>query len=683
MAPPDTDESSQPYTAPSERPTGLLALLSRRYFRRLWAVTTISSLGDWVGVFALTIYVAELSGRPEFAVGGVLLFRVVPGLLFGPFAGVLADRFDRRRLMVSADVTRALLICTIPFIDNLWGLYGISAALEVLQLLWAPSKDATVPNVVDREELLTANQLMLITTYATFPLGGALVALLAVPAAFLASLDVQLFQGLAEQPIALAFFFDGASFLFSALMVASFPAEKMRARRVQRSVGGWNPFADLAEGLRFIGKHPVIRTLVLGAWVAFTGGSAIVALGPIFADAVVGGGSSAAQAAWGGLIVAVGLGLVFGMITAGLISRYVKRERIFPIGLMASGAATIATASMSSIKAVIPFVVLIGFGAGVAWVTIFTLLQERTDDRLRGRTFATLYTGIHLSLLIGLASWPLLAGAIGNHEVTTERYVIDLSGFRIALWGGGVFLFSSGFIAARGMSPRTGRRAARFRGLRLTPHVAGGARRGLFVVFEGVEGAGKSTQMKLLYEWLRGQGREVVVTREPGGTQIAERVRHILLDPANKAMDPKTEALLYAASRAQHVAETIRPALERNAVVLCDRYIDSSLAYQGHARGLGEADVLNLSVWATDELLPDVVVLLHLDPQVGLSRTQGDPDRLEQEDIAFHRTVGEAYLQLARSYPSRFMVVDAGGSLEQVQQQIRTAMLPFLQAESA
>jgi dTMP kinase len=663
MAPPDSDEPSQPYVAPSERPTGLLSLLSRRYFRRLWAVTSISSLGDWVGVFALTIYVAELSGRPEFAVGGVLLFRVVPGLLFGPFAGVLADRFDRRRLMVSADVTRALLICTIPFIDNLWGLYAISAALEVLQLLWAPSKDATVPNVVEREELLTANQLMLITTYATFPLGGALVAVLAVPAAFLAGLDIQLFQVLEEQPIALAFFLDGATFLFSAFMVAT--------------------FRDLAEGFRFISKHPIIRTLVLGAWVAFTGGSAIVSLGPIFAAAIVGGGSSAAQAAWGGLIVAVGLGLVFGMITAGVISRYVKRERIFPIGLMASGAATVATASVTSIRTVIPLVVMIGFGAGVAWVTIFTLLQERTDDRLRGRTFATLYTGIHLSLLIGLASWPLLAGAIGNHEITTARYTIDLSGFRFALWGGGAFLFSSGFMTARGMSERTGRRAARFRGLRLTPRLAGGARRGLFVVFEGVEGAGKSTQMKMLYEWLRGQGREVVVTREPGGTQIAERVRHILLDPANKGMDPKTEALLYAASRAQHVAETIRPGLERNAVVLCDRYIDSSLAYQGHARGLGEADVLNLSVWATDELLPDVVVLLHLDPQVGLSRTQGDPDRLEQEDIAFHRTVGEAYLQLARSYPSRFMVVDAAGSVEQVQQQIRTAMLPFLQAQSA
>jgi dTMP kinase len=131
------------------------------------------------------------------------------------------------------------------------------------------------------------------------------------------------------------------------------------------------------------------------------------------------------------------------------------------------------------------------------------------------------------------------------------------------------------------------------------------------------------------------------------------------------------------------VSETIRPALERDAVVLCDRYIDSSLAYQGVARGLGEDDVLSLSTWATDHLLPDVVVLLHLDPEVGLARTQGDPDRMEQEELAFHQKIADAYLRLARAYPSRFTVVDATGSIDQVQGQIRTAILPFLQAEQA
>lgn len=669
------------FVAPSERPSALLGLLRRRYFRRMWAVTSFSSLGDWLGVFALTIYVKDLRpDSPEFAVGGVLLFRVVPGLLFGPFAGVLADRFDRRRLMVTADLARAVLIASIPWIHNLWELYAVSAGLEILGLLWAPAKDATVPNLVERDQLMMANQLSLITTYGTFPMSGALVALLAIPAGFLARVDA--FSALAARPVVLAFFVDAATFLFSAAMVSTFPAAIMKAKRAHRTFGSWNPFRDLGEGLRFIRRHPVVRPLVVAAWTAFTGGGAVIALGPIFADRVVGGGPDVAQAAWGALIVAVGVGLVGGMVAAGILARYVSRERIFPFGLMLSGASTIGTASMTSIKPSIAITVFVGLGAGLAWVTIYTLLQERVEDRLRGRTFATLYTGIQLSLLLALAGWPIVAGAIGNHTVHVGGQMLDLAGLRFALWGGGAFLFAAGVMTGRAVVARNGRRAtARLRGLRFRPPVAGAARTGLFIVFEGVEGAGKSTHMKLLYEWLGSQGHEVVVTREPGGTAIAERIRHIVLDPAAKEMDPKTEALLYAASRAQHVAETIRPSLERGQVVICDRYVDSSLAYQGLARGLGEEDVLHLNVWATDELIPDLVVLLHVDPEVGLKRTQGDPDRMEQESIAFHRKVADAYLLLAREYPSRFAVIDASGSVEQVQGQVRTAILPLLRKD--
>jgi dTMP kinase len=217
------------------------------------------------------------------------------------------------------------------------------------------------------------------------------------------------------------------------------------------------------------------------------------------------------------------------------------------------------------------------------------------------------------------------------------------------------------------------------RGLKLEPRpVSGGARRGLFIVFEGVEGAGKTTQMKALYDYLSERDHEVVVTREPGGTPIAERIRGLVLDPAAKEMDPKTEALLYAASRAQHAAEVIRPALARGAVVLCDRYLDSSLAYQGVARGLGIDDVYRLNVWGTDELLPDLVVLLNLDPQTGLSRTRGMPDRMEQESVDFHRKVGAAYLELARIYPSRFCVIDASLDAEKVQEEVRHAVSSLL-----
>ena len=653
----------------------------------MWAVTTVSSLGDWLGVFALVVYVARLqnptgaqaSGKAAFAVGGVLLFRVVPGLFFGPFAGVLADRFDRRRLMVTADTMRAVLIASIPFMHSLWQLYLVSAAMELLGQAWVPAKDATLPNLVQRDQLMMANQLSLVSTYASFPISGALVSLIVIPAHFLGGI----FPALRTQPVILAFYFDAATFLFSASRVVTFPHELMLTKRARVPGRGWNPFADLLEGFRFIRKQQIIRTLVVGAWTAFSAGSAIISLGPIFAGKLV-HSAQGGTAAWGTLITAVGLGLVAGMGTSGYLSRWISRERLFPIGLMVGGVSAVLVSVMTSIQPALPLTFLAGYGSGTAWVTAFTLLQSMTEDRLRGRTFATLYTGIQLSLFIGLAGWPLLAGLIGDHTASLGQYQIDLSGTRIAMLGGGGFLFFSGLQAARGLAIARGtRRAARKRGLRFTHHaaLAGGARKGLFITFEGVEGAGKSTQMKLLYDWLKGQGRDVVVTREPGGAPIAERIRHILLDTANKGMDPKTEALLYAAGRAQHVAETVRPTLERDVVVLCDRYIDSSLAYQGLARGLGEDDVLHLNEWATDELLPDLVILLHLDAEHGLERLEGDPDRMESEDVSFHRKVGEAYLHLAREYPSRFAVVDASGTKEQVHTQVRAAVLPFLASD--
>ncbi len=196
---------------------------------------------------------------------------------------------------------------------------------------------------------------------------------------------------------------------------------------------------------------------------------------------------------------------------------------------------------------------------------------------------------------------------------------------------------------------------------------------GRLVVFEGVEGAGKSTQLGLLRAELAAAGREVVVTREPGGTPIGERIRAILLDPVAAEMCPETEALLFAAARAQLVAQVIRPALEQGAVVLCDRFLDSSLAYQGGARGLGVDRVEALNRFGTGGLLPDVVVLLDLDPAVGLARRGWGRDRIEGQELDFHRAVAKAFGGLAARHPDRFVVVDADGSPGQVAARVRAA----------
>ncbi|HZD02278.1 MAG TPA: dTMP kinase [Actinomycetes bacterium] len=199
-------------------------------------------------------------------------------------------------------------------------------------------------------------------------------------------------------------------------------------------------------------------------------------------------------------------------------------------------------------------------------------------------------------------------------------------------------------------------------------------RRGLLIAFEGVEGAGKSTQLELLRGSLEELGHKVVATREPGGTPMGERVRSMLLDPSS-TLDPRAEALLFAAARAQLVEQVIRPALDRDEVVLCDRYLHSSLAYQGVARGLGCEEIATINRFATAGLLPDVVVLLRLDPAEGLARRHGSRDRIECQDLGFHRRVAEAFLRLAAAEPERFVVIDAAQPAERVAAEVRATVL--------
>jgi dTMP kinase len=198
--------------------------------------------------------------------------------------------------------------------------------------------------------------------------------------------------------------------------------------------------------------------------------------------------------------------------------------------------------------------------------------------------------------------------------------------------------------------------------------------RGLFITFEGLDGCGKSTQMELLAEGLRERGFVVLLTREPGGTSLGEAIRDLLLDPKHHGMSARAEALLYAAARAHLVEHVIRPALEDGQVVLCDRYIDSSLAYQGYGRGLGTDDIVTLNVWATDCLFPDLTLLLDLDDSLRSTRLAAVPDRLEAEDDEFHKRVAEGYRTLPHLHPHRIRRVDAGGSEAEVQARVRAVI---------
>ena len=192
----------------------------------------------------------------------------------------------------------------------------------------------------------------------------------------------------------------------------------------------------------------------------------------------------------------------------------------------------------------------------------------------------------------------------------------------------------------------------------------------LFVTFEGGEGSGKSSALKLLDEHLRTEGFQTVLTREPGGTPIAEQIRNVILDKGNTKMDARTEALLYAASRRQHLVEKVWPAIKEGKIVLCDRYLDSSLAYQGGARGLGIDNVLNVNLFATEGTFPDITLLFDIEPELGLERiaknASREVNRLDLEKIDFHRGVRKTFLELAKRYPDRYVIIDASQTLDKV-----------------
>lgn len=407
-------------------------------FNRLVFVGGLSSIGDWLGLFALTAYVADIADRPEFAVGTVLLFRVIPGIVIGPFAGVLVDRFDRRRLLAASDGARGLLALAIPFTRELWLIFVISTLLEVFSLLSKPAVTATVPRVVGKGgNLIRANQILAISTYAMLPVGGALVAVLTIPAAWLAQVDALSWFG--EDPVRLPMVLDAVTFFVSAAVLAKFPADVMhgghRAEepRVRK---------DLVEGLRYAWHHRKVRATLGGAWIAFIGGSATAGLGPVYAAQVVGGGTSEAQTLWGSLIVAAGVGLVTGMVMAGRLETLVKPIPVFPLGLLIAGAATAGIAAWMTPATALAAAAISGAGIGVAWVSAIAMLQADVADHVHGRVFATLFTGTQVSLFLGLAGWPIVAGTIDA--------ILDPSspvGARIALVGGGIVLTVGGLIA--------------------------------------------------------------------------------------------------------------------------------------------------------------------------------------------------------------------------------------------
>ncbi len=586
----------------------------------------------------------------DAAVGVVMIARVLPGFVMGPIGGVLADRWDRKKTMVAADLTRAAVIFSLPFVPNLLFLLLASVVLESLTLIWGPAKDASLPNFVPPGYLTHANSLSLVAIYGLWPLASVLFASFAALGGFLGD-HVRVLEGLQTNREALALWVDSLTFGFSALMISTLaiPSSRRRVRRLDMS----EIKRDLVEGLTFVRDHKQVRPWLIGIAFTFTAAGGVFSLGVGFVEDVLQGGDTG----FAFLIGFLATGMILGLLAAGLLAKRIQRDVLFSSSLLLLAAGLIALASMGSLDPAIPIASALGFFGGVAYSSAYSLIQQSTRDELRGRTFSAAYTVIRIGTLVGLGIFPLIAGSIGDHAISFAGRTYPLPGTRLTLWFAGLVVLGGGVLSMRAIHARI-------------PIAEATSRRGFFVVFEGGEGAGKSTQMEAFTRWLEARGEEFVTTREPGGTMIGGRIRDILLEKGSTEMDPRTEALLYAADRAQHAAEVIRPALSSGKIVVSDRFVDSSLAYQGHARGLGIDEILEISSWGTAGLMPDLVFWLRVDPDRGLGRIESQPDRIEAEDGEFHRKVADAYEELARRFPERFVVIDAERSPAQVHQDI-------------
>lgn len=419
---------------------------TRSYFR-LWLAQVTSSTGDWIGLIAILAIAARVSDNSGAAVSLVMMARVVPGFFLGTVGGVLIDRFDRRRVMMVCDLLRASLLVLLPFFESLAGLVLISFGLEILTLLWGPAKDASVPHLVKKEQLTSANSLSLIASYATFPLASIIFSLLAALAVWLGSFDA--LSSLEVDQEVLALIVDACTFVASALIVWRLPIPHDPARRAQR-FDPTQTFRDIRDGLHFIAGHPRVRGVIVGLGVGLIGGGAMIPLGAAFAKQGLGGDS----ATFGVLMTALGMGAAIGVVVLLALQKRLPRETVFEYAVMGTGAFLVLAASFTSTFPCALAIGIVGACAGTSYVTGFTVLQETVHDELRGRTFATLYTVIRLCLLISLVLSPLWAdvwdwfvGLFGSGTVAFSGATYSFPGVRIALWSGGIITFAAGLWA--------------------------------------------------------------------------------------------------------------------------------------------------------------------------------------------------------------------------------------------
>jgi len=451
---------------PSDRPGFHVRLFGSHEFFRLWLVQVVSATGDWLGFSAIILLAATVGGGAGAgAISLVMAARIVPGFFFGPLAGVLVDRWDRKKVMVSCDIGRAVVMVLLPFVSDVIGLVLASLVLEVLTLLWGPAKDSEVPNLVPPEHLTTANSLSLAAAYGTFPFASLLFALLAGLSVWIGR--VPGLGWLETNQMAFAFYADALTFVFSAWMISrlAFPKRERRVRSTaddERRVDIKATLQELREGWNEIWKNHTVRAVNLGLATGLIGGGMLIPLGAVFSTEVLDAGA----AGYGLFTTSLGFGVAIGVVGVSAFQKRLPQTTTFTAALFVAGIALFCAASSSSLWAAVVFVGLMGIAVGPVYVLGFAMLQQEVADDLRGRVFSSLNTLVRMCVLIAMVAGPLLAAILGriastmiNNRVDLGGKTLELPGVRLALWLAALIIIAAGFVA--GASLRAGQRTKR------------------------------------------------------------------------------------------------------------------------------------------------------------------------------------------------------------------------------
>lgn len=696
--------------AADSRERAVRALLRVPPLRRLWSAQLVGGIGDALALLVLvllSLQAAVLEGSfgagyrgAAFAVAAVFGARIISTVLFGavllgPLTSLVGPGgpVDRRWLMIGVDGLRLALLVVAP----LWIDWVPDQALMVILItvfvtgvgerLWTVAKESAAPALLPAppiegaavrplpDHLDALRRLSLRTNFLAVPAAAAALLVATLVGNLLgAGLDWFSFHQAALGSYVAAGLFSASISVLYFLELPATPTPRPRSplEGLRRPATGSGPDKGRT------GTVP----LIVGACAAVAGAIAAAAAVSVLHAIDLGGG----PATYALLVLALTGGTGLGIRTAQKVLPTLSRRRLLAFATAVTGVALLALGLVPDTATGLLLALLAGYAAGVAAGTGHTLIDQETEEFRQARTTEHLQAVVRVLIALGAVGGPLLAAAIGRHRLASGDFVFAHGGAAFALMLIGALLLPVAAVLLARTDDRAGvplRRDLREAVRGGEPAVAP-ADTGFFLVLEGGDGAGKSTQVEALAEWIRAKGHEVVVTREPGATPVGKRLRSILLDVSSAGLSNRAEALLYAADRAEHVDSVVRPALERGAIVLSDRYIDSSVAYQGAGRDLSPTEIARISRWATSGLVPHLTVLLDVDPETARERFTEAPDRLESEPPEFHARVRSGFLTLAAADPVRYLVVDAGQEPEAITTVIRhrlDRLLPLSEAE--